>query len=94
LFRSAVKAITRRIDDETEPQPRRKSGETEKAFGMAARAALRRAARIPADVYMAATAYLADTLDWLRLWDDNAANAEELDNEIHCQDTDSHPLQL
>jgi hypothetical protein len=93
LFRGAVKAITRREAGEP-PPPRRRGGETGKAFGMAARAVLHRAARIPADAYMAATAYLTDTLDWLRLWDDNAGDAEELDNEFHCPDTDTHPLQL
>ena len=93
MFRAAVKAITRREEDES-PPPRRRSGETDKAFIMAARATLRRAVAIPIDAYAAATAFLADTLDWLNLWQDNAANTGELDNEIHCPDTDDHRLQL
>ena len=48
--------------------------ETDKAFVMAARATLRRAVSIPRQAYTAATAYLADTLDWLNLWQDNADN--------------------
>lgn len=37
LFRAAVKAVTRRAEDEPQPQARRRSGETEKGFIMAVR---------------------------------------------------------
>jgi hypothetical protein len=93
LFRQAVKAITRREADES-PAPRRRSGETDKAFVMAARATLRRAASIPRQAYATATAFLADTLDWLNLWQDNAASADQLDNETNNPDTNYTSLHL
>jgi hypothetical protein len=75
LFRAAVKALTRQ-DDEPKPAPRRKSGETEKGFGMAARAIMRRAVQIPAALYEAATDYLSDTLDLLNRWNDEDLTAD------------------
>jgi hypothetical protein len=78
LFRTAVRAITRR--DEDEPQPRRRSGETGKAFAMAARATLRRAVGLPAQAYAGATAFLSETLDWLNLWHNDADAAAELND--------------
>jgi hypothetical protein len=70
LFRAAIKATTRRAEDEPPPPRRRKSGETGKAFRCAVPALLRRRSP-PAAAVIAATAYLSDTLDWFRLWDDN-----------------------
>ena len=93
MFRQAVKAITRRDADES-PAPRRRSGETDKAFVMAARATLRRAVSIPREAYAAATAYLSDTLDWLNLWHDNTENADQLDNETNNPDTNYTSLHL
>ena len=34
-----------------------------------------------AEPYAQATAYLADTLEWLNLWQDNACHAEILDGD-------------
>jgi hypothetical protein len=93
VFRAAVKAITRRDEDES-PRPRRRSGETDKAFIMAARATFRRAVAIPIEAYAAATAFLADTLDWLNLWQDNAESADQLDNETNNPDTNHTSLHL
>ena len=61
---------------------------------MAARATLRRAVSIPREAYAAATAFLADTLDWLNLWQDNAENADQLDNETNNPDTNYTSLHL
>ena len=62
---------------------------------MAARAAFRRAARmIPCEAYTRATAYLADTLDWLNLWQDNAESTDQLDNETNSPDTNGTSLHL
>jgi hypothetical protein len=93
LFRDAVKAVTRRDDEEPKPQARRRSGETEKGFSLAARRILRRAA---AGSYVAASTWLADTLDWLRLWDDNAEaeNLNGFDNEFKNSDTSFTRLEL
>jgi hypothetical protein len=44
---------------------RKSREETGRAFRMTARKLMRRVARIPAEAYHRATAYLADTLDWL-----------------------------
>jgi hypothetical protein len=63
LFKDAAKAVMRR-DENEKPEPRRsKSGDTEKGFGMAARALLRRVAGIPTEAYAAAAGYLFGTLD-------------------------------
>ena len=76
MFRQAVKAITRRTEDEPRPQTRRRRGESDRAFRMTAKAALRRMPRPPA----IATAYLADTLDWLNLWANGNDDSELCDN--------------
>jgi hypothetical protein len=78
LFRGVVKAITRRAEDDPPPQRRRGGGGTRTLFPAAARKIMRRTVRVPAQAYAAASAYLADTLDWLNLW------GEEMD-------TDSEP---
>ena len=81
MFRSAVKAITRRDEDEPAPEPRRRRGETEGGFQRLARAISRRFnARgefrgraaitsryltIPAEAHTAETAYLPNTIDTL-----------------------------
>jgi hypothetical protein len=44
LFKDAVKALTRHGDEDEPPQPRRRSGETDKGFVMAWRTMLHRAA--------------------------------------------------
>jgi hypothetical protein len=60
-------ALTR--NDEPAPEVKRKRREeTVQAFRMTARKLLRRVVRIPAEAYTRATAYLADTLDWLKQW--------------------------
>jgi hypothetical protein len=66
-FRQLAEAMTPRV-----PTPSRQRQRTEDegraAFGIAARNIMRRAVRLPAETYAAATAYLSDTLDWLNLW--------------------------
>jgi hypothetical protein len=78
LFRAAVKAIAARDPDAPQPRRSRRSGETGKAFTMAARTVMHRAVRLPPQAYAAATAFLADTLDWLGLWQHDPAAAGEL----------------
>jgi hypothetical protein len=89
-----VKTITGRDVNEPQPTQRRRSGETHKGFGAAARAALGRAARIPPEAYAAATAYLSDTLDWLNLWDSNAESSDDLDSEPVDTHTNCNSLRL
>jgi hypothetical protein len=69
LFRDVKTALMPKAPaPEPEPQARRKGDEdTGRAFRMTARQIMRRAARIPAEAYAKATAYLTDTLDWLNL---------------------------
>ena len=47
---------------------RKRREETGHAFRITARKLLRRVVRIPTEAYARATAYLADTLDWLNQW--------------------------
>jgi hypothetical protein len=93
-FREAVKAVTGRDEDEPQPVSRRRSGETDRGFAMAAKAALRRAVRVPADAYAAVTAYLSDTLDWLNLWESNAESSDDLDSEPVDTHTNCNSLRL
>jgi hypothetical protein len=70
LFRAVAKAVAERIDGAPRPTKarRRKSGEdTRELFPRARHMATARAKPIAA-----ATAYLAQTLDWLQLWEHNA----------------------
>jgi hypothetical protein len=57
------------------------------AFGDAAKAVMQRVARMPAEAYMASTAYLFDTIDWLNLWEANSSmeNSSELDLDYNTQ---------
>jgi len=67
LFRAVKNAVTR--NRPAAPEMRRKRREeTGRAFRMTARKLVRRVTRIPAEAYARATAYLADTLDWLNQW--------------------------
>jgi hypothetical protein len=79
LFREAVKVLTGRAEDEPQPQARRRrSGETDKAFGIAAVDLVRRVARLPVEAYVTATGYLRDVLDWMNPYghEDSADNSE------------------
>jgi hypothetical protein len=49
LFKAAAKALACPPDDEPKPEPRRKDGESEKGFGRAAKAILRRIVGMPAE---------------------------------------------
>jgi hypothetical protein len=70
LFRDVKIALTGK--DEPAPEVKRKRrDETTRAFRMTAGKLVRRAVRLPAKAYAKATAYLADTLDWLNLWYDH-----------------------
>ena len=67
LFRAIKNALTR--NDEPVPKVKRKRREeTGRAFRITARKLLRRVERIPTEAYARATAYMADTLDWLNQW--------------------------
>jgi len=48
---------------------------------MAAAKIVRRAVRIPAEAYAAATDFLSDTLDWLNLWQDQPPHHDPAANE-------------
>ena len=90
-------------EDETPFETRR--GDTDKAFGMIARAIFRRGqASLAAaakeimhrvarpDTYAAATAYLSDTLDWLNLWQANEIEDNgALDDDYDTQQNYSSP---
>jgi hypothetical protein len=67
-FKRAARAIARRYD------PRR-------AFAQAAHI-MRRAFPLPAEAHAPALAYLAQSLDWLNLWEDNAAAEDDFDANI------------
>jgi hypothetical protein len=76
---------------EPAPEPRRRrSGETGKAFALAAKSVVARAAGLSADAYSAAAAYLSDTLDWLGLWDANS-DSNELDDDCNTKQNCSSP---
>lgn len=60
LFRRAARRFARRFN-------------VRAWFGKMARQAVRRVPAPPPEAYAEAVAYLADTLDWLRLWEDEAA---------------------
>ena len=53
----------------------RKAGKLQRKFGRAANDAT-----ADPEPYVAATAYLAETLEWLNLWEDNAHAADILDD--------------
>jgi hypothetical protein len=87
LFRDAVKTLTCRATGK--PPPRRRRDETGKAFGQA-KAALRRAARVPEGAYAVGTEVLIGTLDCLNPWLNEADNCGNLDED--CDNTDkNHP---
>lgn len=90
LFKSAAQALLR-SGDAPEPKPRRKSGETEKGFGLAATAMLRRAAGIPAAFYDAATDYLSDALEMMRLYGSDEMDDSGLDDDYDTQQTHEFP---
>jgi hypothetical protein len=92
LFRKTAQLVSGRDDDEPRPQTRRRGrGETEgdlrKPMLRPSRAAARGryAALQPVKAEQAAAVesaglYLADTLAWLQLWEDNAAHEQWLDD--------------
>jgi hypothetical protein len=86
LFRKAVKAITGLDEAEPRPAARRRRGETESGFQMAAKAALQRTAQLPRDAYVTAIAFLSDARDWLSLWH-NETGSGEAQNGIQNTDT-------
>jgi hypothetical protein len=96
VFKAAKAVLRRAGEDEEKPEPRRKSGDTEKGFGMAATALLRRVAEDTAEAYATARRYLSDTLDWLNLWEANteADNLNEFDNDSDNSDTQFPTLNL
>jgi hypothetical protein len=67
-------------NDEPTPEVKRKRREeTVQAFRMTARKLLYRVVRIPSEAYTRATAYLADTLDWLNQWHQHDEHLTEED---------------
>jgi hypothetical protein len=94
LFRHVAKVLARG-DDEPEPQPRRKSGETGKGFDMAAKTILRRTAGVPSEAYAAATGFLFATLDWMNPFHHETENVAELDKDFdNASDTGFPTLHL
>ena len=88
-FRGAVKAITRRGDDD-EPTPRRRrSGETGKDFRQTAPALLRRAVRLSVEAI--AAAYLFDFHDWMLQHGDNMDETDELDGRFDIEQSHFSP---
>jgi hypothetical protein len=85
LFRGVGKAIARRAEDDPPPPRRRGGGDTRTLFPAAARKIMRRTARVPGQAYAAASAYLADTLDWLNLWGDELDSDAELKGDIDAK---------
>lgn len=89
-----VNALTRHHPAPEPTPPRRRPEDTGRAaFRMAAGKIVRRAVRLPAAAYAAAT-YLRDTLDWLNLWHDDAASSEfadEYDQQPPAQHLYPHP---
>jgi hypothetical protein len=87
-FIAAWRSVLRRDGNPTE----RAGIDTGRAFGEAAKAAMQRAVRIPAEVYTAAADYLVDTIDWLNLWEaDNADGDNELDDDFDTQQNRHFP---
>jgi hypothetical protein len=77
LFRHVKNVLT--ANDAPAPEVKRKRREeTGRAFQMTARKLVRRAVRIPAEAYVRATAYLADTFDWLNQWHHQDDIAEDV----------------
>jgi alkylation response protein AidB-like acyl-CoA dehydrogenase len=81
----------RKAEDEPVPQ-RRRRGETGRGFGLAARAVLHHTVRVPPQAYAAATAFLADTLDWLQLWQgDGPVGSDALDDRYDTKQDQQFP---
>jgi len=79
LFRAAVKAVTRRHEDEPTPARRRRRGETGRAFYAAGRTLLYRARWLPPQAFAAAR-FLSDTIDWLTYWHPDTSSNDPCDN--------------
>lgn len=90
LFREAIQAMTGRAAEPAPAPRRRRGGGTGKAFALAAKTLATRGARMPAEVYRVATVWLSDTLDWLRLWDDNSVS-DALDEDYNTKQDHSSP---
>lgn len=90
LFRKAVKAVTGR-EPAPNPKPkRRKRGETDKAFYMAAR----ETTAWSAVSWLAERAkeFVWDTLHWLHLWEWNGVEQfEDVDNDATDSNSDFSP---
>ena len=84
-FKAAARAVLQHDDDA--PKPRRRSEETTgKAFSVAAKSLLRRAVQVPADAYGTASLFLAQTLEWLQLWEANdIEESGALDDDYNTQ---------
>jgi hypothetical protein len=87
LFRTAMKAVTHRVEEKPAPS-RRRRGESGRAFGRTSRQLMHRVTRFGPEAYAAATAFL-DTVEWLRLWHDNEPAGESLD--LHSDRDTNHP---
>jgi hypothetical protein len=79
LFRQVIKAITRRAEGDPAPARRRRREETGRSFCRTAEAALRRIRRFPPEA-LAVPTFLADTLDWLTYWQNDASSSDPCDN--------------
>jgi hypothetical protein len=90
LFRAVKNAITRNCPPAPEVRRKRRE-ETGRAFRMTARKLLQRVTRIPAEAYASATAYLADTLDWLNQWQNYDDHSSEEATRAANDDLYPHP---
>jgi hypothetical protein len=79
LFREVIKAITRRANDDPAPARRRPRGGTGRAFCRVAKAALRRIPWFLPEAFATPT-FLADTIDWLNYWQNDAGSSDSCDN--------------
>lgn len=82
-FRAAMKALTKPEDSPKPRSKRRRSGEGVQGFSAAANNLLGRAV-IPEPVARAIL-YLADTLDWLNMWDGNEHDDLSSTSQDHTQ---------
>lgn len=82
-FRELVQCLTHRQPAPRPASRRRRSGETGRAFRLAARKIIRGAVRLPAEAYVVPP-FLFGTMDWLNPWYNEMANMIALDEDLRC----------
>jgi hypothetical protein len=73
-FRDAAKTALSAAPAPTNARRRRRGGTGSTGFAISARGLLFRPARVPTEAHAEALAFLSDTLHWLSLWHDTAAD--------------------